>query len=181
MQIALNQLLSEAKPDRLLMEPTGLGHPKEVLEILSTKHYRQVLSLQKNVTLVDARRLADRRYTDHDTFNQQIAIADTVVGNKIDLYDEGDADKLSAYVAKIGRPDTKIIFADHGVIPFKEFEGNTTIHQQPTHHHHHSHNKPLVSEIPLPETGILRAINEGEGFQSVDGGSLPIKSSTVRN
>ena len=26
--IALNQLLAKAKPDRLLVEPTGLGHPK---------------------------------------------------------------------------------------------------------------------------------------------------------
>lgn len=47
MQIALNQLLNEAKPDRLLIEPTGLGHPKEVLQVLSTDHYRQVLSLQR--------------------------------------------------------------------------------------------------------------------------------------
>ena len=28
MQIALNMLLAKAKPDRLLIEPTGLGHPK---------------------------------------------------------------------------------------------------------------------------------------------------------
>ncbi|OIN24379.1 CobW family GTP-binding protein [Vibrio barjaei] len=167
MQIALNQLLSEARPDRLLIEPTGLGHPKEVLEVLSTGHFRQILSLKKNITLVDARRLADTRYTDHDTFNQQIAIADTVVGNKIDLYQEGDTDKLSDYVAQMSRPKTKVIFADHGVIPFEEFEGNTTIHQHPPHHHHHGHNKPLASEIPLPETGILKAVNEGEGFQSV--------------
>jgi len=33
MQIALNQLLQRAKPDRLLIEPTGLGHPVEVLQI----------------------------------------------------------------------------------------------------------------------------------------------------
>ncbi len=102
MQIALNQLLNEAKPDRLLIEPTGLGHPKEVLQVLSTDHYRQVLSLQKNITLVDARKLADVRYTQHDTFNQQIAIADTVVGNKLDLYQEGDIQKLEAYVAEVG-------------------------------------------------------------------------------
>ncbi len=61
MQIALNQLLTEAKPDRLLIEPTGLGHPKEVLEVLSSEHYRQVLSLQKNITLVDARKLSNTR------------------------------------------------------------------------------------------------------------------------
>ncbi|MCW9018042.1 MAG: hypothetical protein OQJ89_13815, partial [Kangiellaceae bacterium] len=35
MQIALNRLLAYAKPDRLLIEPTGLGHPLEVLDVLS--------------------------------------------------------------------------------------------------------------------------------------------------
>ena len=31
MQVALNQLLVKARPDRLLIEPTGLGHPKDCL------------------------------------------------------------------------------------------------------------------------------------------------------
>lgn len=168
MQIALNQLLSEARPDRLLIEPTGLGHPKEVLEVLSTEHYRQVLSLQKTVTLVDARRLSDSRYTQHDTFNQQISIADTIVGNKFDLYQQGDSEKLTTYVAKVGRPNTKVVFAEHGAIPLSEFEGETSIHQHPPHHHHHhSQSKSLVSEQDLPESGFLKAENEGEGFQSV--------------
>ena len=35
MQVALNQLLAKARPHRLLIEPTGLGHPREVLETLS--------------------------------------------------------------------------------------------------------------------------------------------------
>lgn len=167
MQIALNQLLNEARPDRLLIEPTGLGHPKEVLQVLSSEHYRQVLSLQKNITLVDARRISESRYTEHDTFNQQIAIADTVVGNKADLYQPGDSDKLTAYVAEVGRPETKVLFAEHGVIPFAEFEGLSSIHEQPNHHHHHHQSKPLASEVPMPESGMLKASNEGEGFQSV--------------
>ena len=100
MQIALNQLLAKAKPDRLLIEPTGLGHPKEVLQTLSEEHYRDVLSLQKTLTLVDARKLSDPRYTNHDTFNQQIAIADIVIGNKLDLYEDDDKAKLSAYVTQ---------------------------------------------------------------------------------
>ncbi len=167
MQIALNQLLSEAKPDRLLIEPTGLGHPKEVLQVLSTAYYRQLLSLQKNITLVDARKLSDSRYTDHETFNQQIEIADTVVGNKRDLYQDGDVQALQDYVAKVGRPDTKLIFAEYGVIPFSEFEGNTSVHAYLAHHHHHHrHSKPLVSELPIPESGMLKAVNAGEGFHS---------------
>ncbi|WP_194436621.1 CobW family GTP-binding protein [Vibrio fluminensis] len=167
MQIALNQLLAEAKPDRLLIEPTGLGHPKEVLQVLSTDHYRQTLTLQKNITLVDARKLSDVRYTEHDTFNQQIAIADTVVGNKHDLYQEGDTQKLAEYVAQVGRPETKVIFSEHGVIDFAELEGSTTIDEHLPHHHHHGHSKPLASELPMPKNGVLKAENEGEGYQSI--------------
>ena len=40
MQVALNQLIARAKPDRLLIEPTGLGHPKEVLQVLSADYYQ---------------------------------------------------------------------------------------------------------------------------------------------
>ncbi|PML43748.1 cobalamin biosynthesis protein P47K [Vibrio lentus] len=171
MQIALNQLLSEAKPDRLLIEPTGLGHPKEVLEVLSSEHYRKVLSLQKNITLVDARKLSDTRYSEHDTFNQQITIADTIVGNKVDLYKSGDAEKLAEYVAQVCHPDTKLIFAHHGKIPSDEFSGNTNFyhHQAHGHHHHHAHKqeKPLASELPMPESGMIKASNQGEGFESI--------------
>ena len=171
MQIALNQLLSEAKPDRLLIEPTGLGHPKEVLEVLSSEHYRKVLSLQKNITLVDARKLSDTRYSEHDTFNQQITIADTIVGNKVDLYKSGDAEQLAEYVAQVCHPDTKLIFAHLGKIPYDEFDGHTNfyLHQTHDHHHHHAHKqeKPLASELPMPETGMIKASNHGEGFESV--------------
>ncbi|NOI38067.1 GTP-binding protein [Vibrio sp. 070316B] len=169
MQIALNQLLTEAKPDRLLIEPTGLGHPKEVLQVLSSEHYRKVLTLQKNVTLVDARKLSDSRYADHDTFNQQITIADTVVGNKVDLYQDGDAEKLTEYVTKICHANTKLVFAHHGNIPFEEFEGNTNFyhHQAHGHHHHHKQDKSLASELPMPESGMLKATNQGEGFESI--------------
>ncbi|ARP38049.1 CobW family GTP-binding protein [Vibrio syngnathi] len=168
MQIALNQLLSEAKPDRLLIEPTGLGHPKEVLQVLCSEHYRKVLSLQKNVTLVDARKLSDSRYSDHDTFNQQITIADTVVGNKVDLYQDGDAEKLAEYVTEICQPNTKLIFAHHGKIPFEEFEGDTHFFNQQAHHHHaHKQEKLLASELPMPESGMIKATNQGEGFESV--------------
>jgi len=167
MQVALNQLLSEAKPDRLLIEPTGLGHPKEVLQVLSSEHYCKVLSLQKNIALVDARQLSDVRYTEHETFNQQIAIADIVVGNKLDLYQADEQQALAAYTEKVSGADTQVLFAQHGVLPFTILEGDSTVHVNPPLNHHHDHSKPLASELPLPENGILKAINEGEGFQSI--------------
>ena len=116
MQVALNQLLKLARPDRLLIEPTGLGHPKEILQTLSTDTYRSVINLQQIITLVDARKLSDRRYTEHQTFNEQIAIADIVVGNKQDLYQGGEQSTLKAYVSQHGASEAQVIFTQHSDI-----------------------------------------------------------------
>ena len=176
MQVALNQLLTRAKPDRLLIEPTGLGHPKEVLEVLSEEHYRDVLSLQKILTLVDARKLSEARYTEHDTFNQQIGIADVVVGNKIDLYENSDQDKLINYVNQQGQAHTEVIFAQQGKIDLPSLQGPTQ--SQPAHSHHHHHHpssNPLAADMPLPDCGFLSARNEGEGFNSIGWRFSPTK------
>ena len=170
MQIALNTLLINSRPDRLLIEPTGLGHPKEILKVLSSAHYKEVLSLQKTLTLVDARNLSDERYTSHETFNQQIAIADTVVGSKVDLYGEGDKARLENYVKQHGATHAEVIYASHGDIALDALTGvlasEPTESHQDDHDHHHSE-KPLLSEVPIPECGFIKAVNEGEGFQSI--------------
>lgn len=125
MQVALNQLLKQSRPDRLLIEPTGLGHPKEVVQTLKAENFTEVLSIQKTITLVDARHLKDPRYTNHDTFNQQIAIADTIIANKADLYQESDKELLYRYVKDRGQLNTKILFSSYGNIPINELMGIT--------------------------------------------------------
>lgn len=168
MQIALNQLLDKAKPDRLLIEPTGLGHPKEVLQVLSAEYYQDVLSIHKTLTLVDPRKLTDPRYTEHETFNQQIAIGDLIVGNKQDLYQDNEKANLNDYVKKIGHAHAEVIFTQQGEIEFSLLEGISQSNPVSchSHHHHHHESKPLASDLPIPEQGFLFAQNKGEGFQS---------------
>lgn len=169
MQIALNQLLSRAKPDRLLIEPTGLGHPVEVLDILTADYYRETLSVQKTLTLVDARKLTDSRYTSHDTFNQQVAIADVIVGNKTDLYGEEDESRLQQYAKQHGQPGAEVVFAQQGAISVDLLAGPTAFAEHA--HHHHHHDEPVVreslSEAEIPECGYIKAVNQGEGFHSI--------------
>ncbi len=169
MQIALNQLLARAKPDRLLIEPTGLGHPIEVLEVLTAEYYFNVLSIEKIITLVDARNLADHRYTEHATFNQQIAIADVVVGNKQDLYQPQDRVQLEHYAKSKSQSDVEVIFTEQGRLSLTTLEGAT--HASAGFHHHHHHSKGAEQDslvnAPLPESGYLKAVNQGEGFHSI--------------
>lgn len=89
-QVAVNQILQRVRPDRLLIEPTGLGHPREMLKTLSQDYFKQVINLQSTLCLVDARKLSDNRYIEHDIFKQQIAIADVIIANKAQHYSDED-------------------------------------------------------------------------------------------
>lgn len=187
MQIALNQLLLKAKPDRLLIEPTGLGHPVEVMDTLLAEHYAEVLDIQSVVTLVDARKISDPRYTTHRTFNQQIQVADIVIGNKQKLSDDDEKAKLVDYVNTINSKNLKIEFVDYGKLSLAQvakrssYASNvSTIDQsaneQPAHNHSSDtlikHQDTLakkngLSEQEIPENGYIKAINSGEGFYSL--------------
>ena len=171
MQIALNQLLMRAKPDRLLIEPTGLGHPIEVMQVLSSEHYADVLSIEKIMTLVDARKLSDKRYTSHDIFNQQIAIADVVVGNKEDLYQANDKAQLVRYIKANASDKTEIMFAQHGQLTLDALTGPTRLSVSPKsgghlNSSHQSSAKQDFSDLPIPKIGYMKAINQGESFTS---------------
>ncbi len=85
LQTAVNRLLREARPQRLLIEASGLGHPARVIDTLRNEHFRNVLDLHATLCLIDPRNLLDRRYTGHETFNDQITVADILIANKTDL------------------------------------------------------------------------------------------------
>ncbi|MCW8998920.1 MAG: hypothetical protein OQK04_09420, partial [Kangiellaceae bacterium] len=177
MQIALNRLLAYAKPDRLLIEPTGLGHPLEVLDVLSAEHYQDILDIQKVVTLVDARKLKDKRYTEHETFRQQIQIADLIIANKTDCYDEKDRVNLFSYAQEIGLAKNQIEFTVQGRFSFELLNKDSGQSQSKLNsrreHYDHSYSTdtqnsptPLSHEKELPTSGFIKAENRGEGFSS---------------
>nr|WP_314566711.1 CobW family GTP-binding protein [uncultured Pseudomonas sp.] len=57
-QVGLGRLLRKAKPDRLFIEPSGLGHPAQLLEQLRAAPWQEVLAVQPCVMVLDAQALA---------------------------------------------------------------------------------------------------------------------------
>lgn len=169
MQIALNLLLAKAKPHRLLIEPTGLGHPKEILSVLTGKYYKESLDLQATVTLVDSRKLNDSRYTENSTFNEQIEIADVVIANKADLYEEKDFPSLLDYIDGLFGLDSKLVYqVQHGAVSLDWFSHRVSKETlgsiEPVTNGVSDSILPLDIEVPV--TGYLSRENEGDGFFS---------------
>lgn len=88
LQVAVTQLIAKAKPQRLLIEPTGLGHPQQILRLLSSPQFAHILSLRSSCCVLDPRKLADAKYLEHDTFLQQLHSSDLLLLSKADLWQD---------------------------------------------------------------------------------------------
>jgi G3E family GTPase len=94
MQIALSRLLSEHKPDRLFIEPTGLGHPAQLLEQLTEPHWQSHLNMRALVTVVDASRLHDHEWTKQHLYADQLKAAHIVALSHVDCMTDEDQHAL---------------------------------------------------------------------------------------
>ncbi|TNE75648.1 MAG: GTP-binding protein [Gammaproteobacteria bacterium] len=168
MQIGLNQLIHKARPDRLIIEPTGLGHPSQILETLTSEHYADVLDLGPVITLVDPRKLDDQKVRENVQFRDQVAAADILVANKTDLSSPEQLLRFDQWAGDL-RPEKKAIFRTrYGKLRPEWLDGNTALHEvsQPdAHHHHHAHD--VQEPVSIDEAPWQVAENSGQGFCSV--------------
>ncbi len=169
MQMALNQLIQRAKPDRLLIEPTGLGHPQEVLASLRSAEYSEVISLQATVTLVDARKLSDPDYITDETYQQQIQVADCIVAHKADLYKADELQQLQTYLTQQKLEGRPVHSVAHGQLALQWLDQPCLWQPEPeseTHGHGHRHGDVFAAAPDMPAQGYLRKDNKGDGFFS---------------
>lgn len=114
MQVGLNTLLRREKPDRLLIEPTGLGHPRQILDMLTAEVYQPWIDLRATLCVLDARQLLIPGVATNQNFRDQLAAADLIVANKQDCADDAALAALAARQQQDSLPD--IIFATRGQI-----------------------------------------------------------------
>ncbi|WP_019625431.1 GTP-binding protein [Thioalkalivibrio sp. ALJT] len=155
--VGLNRLIRSQQPDRILIEPTGLGHPAQIIRTLTEPPYAGVLDLRATVTLMDARHLASPRHREHPTWRDQVALADVLLANKADLYAEDDREALRNFVAAMPAPRPHVVETTQGRIErdwldhprldrggtlfpeAREFLASTQVESSHDHDHDHEH------------------------------------------
>lgn len=175
MKMALNMLIARTKPDRIIIEPTGLGHPEEIINTLTGEYYNTVLDLRATITLVDPRKLADSRYTGNATFKDQIAVADVLIANKIDLCSPHDRANFDDLVAGFVPPKQAAFAVEQGALQLAWLDYSRKAHAL-AHPGLHAAAKPnrlspqrelYNAAISLPQDqDFLRRENSGQGYYS---------------
>ncbi|MCA1788947.1 MAG: GTP-binding protein [Thioalkalivibrio sp.] len=112
--VGLNHIIRQERPQRILIEPTGLGHPAQVIETLSGPLYTAVLEVRATITLMDARHLASARHRAHETWRDQIHLADVLVANKADLYSVQDREAFFAFARALDPPKLRTALVAYG-------------------------------------------------------------------
>ena len=83
LHIALHLLLTEAKPHRLIVETTGLGHPSRLIDTLRG-NYSDRLDVRATITVVSPDDFTTPKMLENPVFREQVDLADVLVLNKLD-------------------------------------------------------------------------------------------------
>jgi len=170
LQIALNLLIQKADPQRILIEPTGVGHPKKVLDVLTGEFYKNVLDLKATICLLEVHKLKEQKYLDNETFMDQLNIADIVLASKADQASEEDLNHFYNFC------NSYTLAKDYiGSIKFGRFstdllniERNTERHASFPEAHPHQHKETniqnTIESIPDNNYSWQKFENNGQGY-----------------
>lgn len=169
MQVGLNTLLRQGKPDRLLIEPTGLGHPKQILDLLTAPVYEPWIDLRATLCILDPRLLLDEKSASNENFRDQLAAADIIVANKSDRATPESEQALERWWQQNGG-DRQLIHSEHGKIDGHLLDlprrNLAELPASAAHSHQHSVKKGLAA-LSLPEhQRWRRSLNSGQGHQA---------------
>lgn len=101
LQIAISRLLSDHHPQRLLIEPTGLAHPRELIHQLSAPHWQTALKMQAVITVLSGIQWQQDKYRNHDGFQAHVRDADVLVINRFEQLSDDDRQALQSWIAKL--------------------------------------------------------------------------------
>ncbi|MCO8309833.1 CobW family GTP-binding protein [Pseudomonas mandelii] len=116
-QIGLGRLLRKARPDRLFIEPSGLGHPAQLLRQLSEAPWQGVLAVQPCVLVLDAQALAAGKPLP-EAQQQALNSAGLLLLNKSEGLDDSDRQRIAAQL-----PTRPLFWTQQAVLPLSELPG----------------------------------------------------------
>lgn len=172
-QAALSSLIAQQKPDRILIEPTGLGHPKNLIRSITTKEYQAYSELKACICLLDPRQLKNPRYQQHETFNDQCFLADVLVANKTDVCNEQDKERFYQFAKSMQPVKSALGWVEQGELELswldlKRNEGHKSLGQHHRHHHSSDDSEEGMAVVSLAVGQKYQAFdNQGMGYYSL--------------
>lgn len=139
---ALEKVLEQYHPDRILIEPSGVGKLSDILHIVKEV---EGLEINSYSTVVDAKRCKIYHKNFKEFFDDQIVTANCVILSRTQMVDETVLQQDTAIIHELNK-DARIITTPwddlNGTTIFEAMEGSTNgFPEDLEEEHHHDHDE----------------------------------------
>ena len=154
---ALAEVVQKYHPDRILIEPSGVGKLSDVIMAVENLHNDELV-LNGFTTVVDAKKCRMYMKNFGEFFNNQIQFANTIILSRTDLADDKKIEEAVALIKGVN-PDATIVttpldkLSDEKIeemlskpIDLKSELLEELAKEHEHHHHHHDHDEHCEHE-----------------------------------
>ncbi|WP_443135141.1 CobW family GTP-binding protein [Kingella sp. SNUBH-2017] len=104
----VRKMLTKRRPDRILIEASGLAHAAGVIDELKSPEFADALEIAAVFTLVDPRQFTNPDYAANPLYKDQVGVCDVLVANKTDLCDAATLETFRKQAAALFPPKTLV-------------------------------------------------------------------------
>lgn len=146
---SLKEVVEKYHPDRILIEPSGVGKLSDVIKAVQGVEKEVDITLNSYTTVVDAKKCKMYMRNFGEFFNNQVEYAGAIIMSRTDIVDEEKATKAMELLREINK-NAAII-----TTPIEKLEGKKLLEvmehpvsleeellkEEHEHHHHHDHDE----------------------------------------
>ncbi len=147
--VALHFLLIDAKPERLIIETTGLGHPARLLDTLRHS-YAGRLNVRATLGIVDPADFAKPEMRQNPVFVDQLQLADVVVMNKLDTTTPDVVAEFQSWVNDLYPPKLLVAGTTQGRLDLAWLDLTPSAERLPLYPEAHDHPTHASATPPQP-------------------------------
>lgn len=151
-QDAIKDVMQDYTPDRIFIEPTGIGEPESMVDLLNNDYFKQHFDIQTIFAVLDSKVSKVEHFKQMTIMQNLLDVADVIVFNKTDTADSHNLEKLNEYTNQLYPPKTAIVNTQNSLIEYSliskvqsnkkplRLSLNNTLPSNDEHHQIHSTN-----------------------------------------
>ncbi|MEM1027219.1 MAG: GTP-binding protein [Planctomycetota bacterium] len=143
----IRRLTDEQNLDRLIIEPSGMASPAQVIDLLRTAQHELNLTLHPSIVLLSTPDFDEEMFERMPYFHMFSEAADILVFNRCDLTNDAKVERAKRWADQLDPPKLRVVTTSQGQLPAEIFDPPQ---ETPTdqgcvcdsvsdHHHHHDH------------------------------------------
>ena len=156
-EASLRELLEKYSPNRVIIEPSGVGKLSDVLKAVSDVEKDLPVESNSAVTAVDVKKCKMYMKNFGEFFNNQIQFANTIILSRTDLADDKKIEEAVALIKGVN-PDATIVTTPLDKLSDEKIEEMLSkpidlkselleeLAKEHEHHHHHDHDEHCEHE-----------------------------------